>query len=70
MSAGIHTQDTSCAACTFFDDRAEQAAREKGLCRFNPPNGGNGSTAWPVVTDRDWCGHFQFDGRTGVQAVA
>lgn len=65
MSAGTHTQETTCARCNFFDDKAASAAVEaaKGLCRFNPPSGGNGSTAWPVVADKDWCGHFQFDGR-------
>ena len=70
MSAGLHTEQTSCASCTFFDDHAAQAAADKGLCRANPPSGGNGSTAWPTVSDRDWCGHFQFDGQSGVQQAA
>ena len=59
MSAGPHTEQTSCASCTFFDD---QSSAEKGVCRHNPPSGGNGSTAWPSVTARDWCGQFVFDG--------
>lgn len=59
MSAGTHTEQTSCASCTFFDD---QASRAEGVCRHNPPSGGNGSTAWPTVTARDWCGQFVFDG--------
>lgn len=66
MSAGTHTETTSCARCNFFD---EKQSADAGLCRFNPPNGGNGSTAWPEVSSRDWCGHFQFDGR-GVEARA
>lgn len=61
MSAGVHTEQTSCASCTFFDDGA---AKTQGLCRHNPPSGGNGSTAWPVVSARDWCGQFVFDGQT------
>ena len=60
MSAGVHTETTSCASCTFFDDRREA---DDGLCRAKPPSGGNGHTAWPTVSARDWCGEFQFDGR-------
>ncbi len=64
MSAGVHTEQTSCVSCTFFDVNAQKAAAaEKGVCRANPPSGGNGSTAWPTVSQRDWCGHFQFDGQ-------
>ena len=61
-----------CSRCTvaFFDDLAAQAAAEKGLCRANPSSGGNGSTAWPTASDRDGCGHFQFDGQSGVQRAA
>ena len=67
MSAGIHTETTSCSSCTFFDDKTARA--DDGLCRYNPPSGGNGSTAWPVVTQKDWCGHFQFDGRAEHRAM-
>ena len=67
MSAGMHTETTSCKSCTFFDDKT---VAEDGVCRHNPPSGGNGSTAWPHVTARDWCGQFQFDGRSGVEARA
>ena len=71
MSAGMHTEQTSCASCTFFDDHAAQAASRKGpVPAPTPPSGGNGSTAWPTVSDRDWCGHFQFDGQAGVQQAA
>lgn len=66
MSAGPRTVQTSCASCTFFDDAQTQS---EGLCRHDPPNGGNGSTAWPVVKPRDWCGQFVFDGRTGGPAA-
>ena len=65
MSAGPHTEQTSCASCTFFDD---QSTAETGVCRHNPPSGGNGSTAWPSVTARDWCGQFVFDGHGGGNA--
>ena len=69
MSAGVHTEQTSCKSCTFFDDATVQSAADKGLCRANPPTGGHGSTAWPTVATHDWCGHFQFDGKSaGAQA--
>ena len=59
MAAGAHTEQTSCASCTFFDDAQ---AKSEGVCRHNPPSGGNGHTAWPTVSARDWCGQFVFDG--------
>ena len=68
MSAGIHTEQTSCASCTFFDDKSSQAAAQ-GVCRHNPPSGGNGHTAWPTVTARDWCGQFVFDGQGAARAA-
>ena len=67
MSAGTHTEQTSCASCTFFDD---QSAAAKGVCRHNPPTGGNGSTAWPTVSARDWCGQFVFDGQSRAASPA
>ena len=70
MSAGLHTEQTSCASCTFFDVNAQKATVDNGLCRANPPSGGNGSTAWPTVSQRDWCGHFVFDGQAGAQRAA
>ena len=39
---------------------AERAAHD-GLCRFNPPVSQPTADAhglWPVVTEKDWCGHF------------
>ena len=68
MSAGIHTETTSCASCTFFDDHATAEPKD-GLCRAKPPSGGNGHTAWPSVSARDWCGEFTYDGRTQAQAA-
>ena len=67
MSAGTHTETTSCASCTFFDDKTVQA--DDGLCRAKPPSGGNGHTAWPTVSPRDWCGEFEFDGRAEPRAM-
>ena len=67
MSAGLHTEQTSCASCTFFDDAS---SAETGVCRHNPPTGGNGSTAWPAVTSQDWCGQFLFDGHGRANASA
>ena len=68
MSGGVHTEQTSCASCTFFDDKIAQSAQQ-GVCRHNPPSGGNGHTAWPTVTARDWCGQFVFDGQSGRAAA-
>ena len=70
MSAGVHTEQTSCASCTFFDDATIRSSDDKGLCRANPPSGGNGHTAWPTVATHDWCGHFQFDGGKGAGVAA
>ena len=57
------TQSGSCGACAFFDEHQAAAARagHEGLCRFNPPVSQPTVDAhglWPVVTERDWCGHF------------
>ncbi len=68
MSAGPHTEQTSCASCTFYDDGQATPTKAQGLCRHNPPSGGDGATAWPVVSARDWCGQFVFDGHGGRDA--
>ena len=56
----------SCGACAFFDEHhgTGAPASHDGLCRFNPPVTQPGPDAhglWPVVTERDWCGHFTPD---------
>ena len=60
----VATQSTTCSSCVFFEDHAAQmqkATDDAGLCRFNPPVSqpdANAKGLWPVVTTRDWCGHF------------
>ena len=65
MSASING-DTSCTKCAFFDDHAPvKAETDSGLCRFNPPVSQPSRDAhglWPVVSSKDWCGHFSADG--------
>jgi hypothetical protein len=55
----------ACGNCQFFDTQSKSAAKSSpkhsGVCRFNPPTpneeaGSNG--LWPVVAEKDWCGHF------------
>jgi hypothetical protein len=56
---------SACGSCTFFDDHhgnGAQPAAHAGLCRFNPPVSQPGPDAhglWPVVSEQDWCGHFE-----------
>ncbi|MGA8293399.1 MAG: hypothetical protein WB820_13030 [Rhodoplanes sp.] len=38
-----------------------RSAEDDGLCRDNPPVSQPGPSAhglWPVVSAKDWCGHF------------
>ncbi len=55
---------SSCGRCTFFDEHHADGGQDSvdaGLCRFNPPVSQPGPDAhglWPVVTEKDWCGHF------------
>ena len=63
----------SCGACAFFDehDGAAQAGHD-GLCRFNPPVSQPTADAhglWPVVTEKDWCGHFAPEMTAGAVAA-
>ncbi len=51
----------SCGACAFFDEHDAAPSGHEGLCRFNPPVSQPTAEAhglWPVVTEKDWCGHF------------
>ena len=53
-----------CESCTYFDEHrtnSGKAANDGGLCRYNPPvsqPGPDSHGLWPVVGDKDWCGHF------------
>lgn len=63
----------SCGACAFFDhaSAADQAAHD-GLCRFNPPVSQPAPDAhglWPVVSEKDWCGHFETETPRGLTAA-
>ena len=63
MSA-THTQDGACSRCRFFDDHAAKPQADEGLCRFNPPVTQPSAAEhglWPVVSAKDWCGHFSID---------
>ena len=58
------SQDAACTKCKFFDDHKPMAAVDDGLCRFNPPVSQPSAEAhglWPVVSSKDWCGHFSAD---------
>ncbi len=63
----------SCGACAFFDEHSAAAqAGHEGLCRFNPPVTQPTADAhglWPVVTEKDWCGHFAPETMTGAVAA-
>ena len=62
----------SCASCAFFDEHAAAQASHEGLCRFNPPVTQPTPEAhglWPVVTGKDWCGHFAPDAAPGAVAA-
>ena len=62
-----HNPSMACTKCRFFDDHAANggaASGSVGLCRFNPPvnqPSANDHGLWPVVSERDWCGHFSPD---------
>jgi hypothetical protein len=55
---------TACMSCVFFEDHVVNGGKTKkddGLCRYNPPVSQPGPSAhglWPVVSAKDWCGHF------------
>ena len=65
----------ACGNCAFFDDHHGNNAAstaEGGLCRFNPPVSQPGPEAhglWPVVSEKDWCGHFEADKVGGLTAA-
>ncbi len=66
---------SACGQCCFFDHHhgnGAAAARDGGLCRFNPPVSQPGPDAhglWPVVSEQDWCGHFEPEQRAHVTAA-
>lgn len=54
----------TCGSCIFFDAHTKKVTKSDGLCRFNPPVSQPDEAAhglWPVVTKKDWCGHFTAD---------
>lgn len=70
-----HSQ-SSCGACAFFDDHQSNTGtasqKADGLCRFNPPISQPAPEAhglWPVVSEKDWCGHFAPESKAGMQAA-
>ena len=55
----------ACGNCQFYDTHSKTVAKHKeknsGLCRFNPPEPrveADHHGVWPVVSAKDWCGHF------------
>ena len=66
---------SACGHCAFFDHHhgnGAQQAQDGGLCRFNPPVSQPGPDAhglWPVVSEGDWCGHFEVDAKPGMTAA-
>ncbi len=55
----------ACSNCQFFDNQSKAASKAKekgdGLCRYNPPfpqSAADSHGLWPVVGNKDWCGHF------------
>ena len=51
----------SCGRCAFFEGQDAAPSGPEGLCRFNPPVSqptADTHGLWPVVTEKDWCGHF------------
>lgn len=63
------SKDTSCKACSFYEDHVVNAGAapvDAGLCRFNPPVTQPAADArgfWPVVSANDWCGQFDGDAK-------
>lgn len=62
-----HNPSMACTKCRYFDDHASNggstgsATQDAGLCRFNPPVNQPDAERhglWPVVSNKDWCGHF------------
>ena len=66
---------SACGNCAFFDEHhgnGAQATPNAGLCRFNPPVTQPGPDAhglWPVVSEQDWCGHFETEQVGGATAA-
>lgn len=65
-----------CESCTYFDEHqtnsGKLASAAEGLCRFNPPVSQPGPDAhglWPVVGEKDWCGHFSAEGHSAARAA-
>lgn len=49
----------TCQSCSFFVPADQKGM---GTCRVNPPTYAQGvCTAFPIVTEYDWCGHYMED---------
>ncbi|RYC32146.1 hypothetical protein D3273_10535 [Lichenibacterium minor] len=66
---------SACGNCAFFDEHhgnSAAATQDGGLCRFNPPVTQPTADAhglWPVVSEKDWCGHFAPETAGGMTAA-
>ena len=49
----------ACGNCRYFDADTKSHNNELGWCHYNPPIAKTASeSAWPLVAEKDWCGHF------------
>ena len=56
-----HSQDVACTKSKFFGHHTAKPQADDGLCRYNPPMTQPSVEAHgllPVVSSKDWCGHF------------
>jgi len=70
--ASKNSSSAACVSCAFYDEHVGNAERapeqDAGLCRFNPPVSQPSPDAhglWPVVSSKDWCGHFSAERAVG-----
>lgn len=64
-----------CESCTYFDEHQTNSGKQadgEGLCRYNPPINQPGPDAhglWPVVGEKDWCGHYAAESHAASHAA-
>ena len=61
MAQPVDVQQERCGACRFYlPNTASNPKDPTGLCRRYPPlaSGTELDSAWPVVSDLDWCGEY------------
>ena len=59
--------EAACGKCAYFESQSQIS---DGLCRYNPPvsqPNDKDHGLWPVVSGKDWCGHFE---KGGAQVAA